>query len=60
MLIPATILGQSPSSTGMTLALLITFVGIGVVVGALIFYILLQVTVEHRQNVERRRRHETT
>jgi hypothetical protein len=60
MLVSATILGQSPSSLGMTIALLITFVGVGVVAGALVLYAVLQVTVEHRQNVERRRRHETS
>jgi len=54
----ATILGQSPSSLGTTLALLITFVGIGVVANALIIYAIVQVFVERRQNLERRRSHE--
>jgi hypothetical protein len=60
MLISATILGQSPSSLGMTLALLITFLGIGLVVNALIIYIVAQVMVEHRQNVEREQGHESS
>jgi len=59
MLLTATVLGQSPSSLGTTLALLITFLGIGVIVGALVAYIVAQVLVEHRQNVERPRRHES-
>jgi hypothetical protein len=40
-------------SLGQTLALLATFVGIGVVVGVLITYIVAQVWVEHKQNQER-------
>jgi len=50
-------LGESPSSLGMTLALLITFVLIlGGVVNALIVYIVGQVMVERRQNQERQQR----
>jgi hypothetical protein len=49
-------LGESPSSFGQTLALLITFLGIGVLVNALIVYIVAQVMVERRQNQERERR----
>jgi hypothetical protein len=48
-------LGESPSSFGSTLALLITFLGIGVVVNGLIVYIVAQVMVERRQNQERQR-----
>jgi len=51
----ATILGQSPSSLGTTLALLITFIGIGVIANALIIYAIAQVFVERRQNLERQR-----
>ena len=37
-----------------TFALLVTFVGIGVIVNLLIIYIVAQVIGEHRQNRERR------
>jgi hypothetical protein len=55
MLIAASILGlgDSPSSFGTTLALLITFLGIGVIVNLLIVYVVAQVTAERRQNEER-------
>lgn len=43
------------AATGNTLALLITFVGIGVIVNVLIVYIVFQVIAEHRQNRERER-----
>ena len=36
-----------------TFALLVTFVGIGVIVNVLIIYIVAQVIGEHRQNRER-------
>jgi len=49
-------LGHSTSSFGETLALLITFIGIGVVANLLIVYAVVQVWGEHRQNVERRQR----
>ncbi len=49
----ATILGQTPSSLGTTLALLITFLGIGLVVNVLVVYIVGQVLVERKQNQER-------
>jgi hypothetical protein len=39
---------------GQTLALLATFVGIGVIVNVLIIYIVAQVLGEHKQNRERR------
>ena len=54
MLLSATILGQTPSALGTTLALLITFLGIGLVVNVLVVYIVGQVLVERRQNRERR------
>ena len=39
---------------GQTLALLITFLGVGVVANVLVVYAVLQVMVERRQNRERR------
>jgi hypothetical protein len=39
-------------SLGQTLALLATFVGIGIFVNLLIFYIVAQVLAERRQNSE--------
>jgi hypothetical protein len=59
MLIAASILGlgDAPSSFGQTLALLITFVGIGVIVNLLIVYIVAQVAAERRQNEERQQNH---
>jgi hypothetical protein len=39
-------------STGQTLALGATFLGIGVIVNLLIFYIVAQVWAEHKQNRE--------
>jgi hypothetical protein len=46
-------LGKSPSAFGQTLALAITFLGIGVIVNGLIFYIVAQVFVERRANQKR-------
>jgi len=46
-------LGESPDSFGQTLALLITFLGIGIVVNVLIIYALAQVLAERRENQER-------
>ena len=46
-------LGDSPSSSGQTLALLITFLGIGVIANVLIVYIVGQVLAERKQNQER-------
>ena len=43
-------------SLGQTLALLATFVGIGLLVNILIIYILAQVFGERKQNQERRAR----
>jgi hypothetical protein len=55
VLIPASILGlgDSPSSFGTTLALLITFLGIGVIANLLIAYVVAQVLAERKQNQER-------
>jgi hypothetical protein len=39
-------------SLGQTLALLATFVGIGIVVSLVVFYIVAQVLAERRQNSE--------
>ncbi len=49
MLITASALGQ-------TLALLATFLGIGVIVNVLIVYVVAQVLGERQQNQERRQR----
>ncbi len=42
-------------ATGQTLALLATFLGIGVVVNVLVVYIIAQVAAEHKQNQERQK-----
>jgi hypothetical protein len=42
---------------GQTLALLATFVGIGIVVNVLVAYIIFQVLAERKQNQERQARH---
>jgi phage shock protein PspC (stress-responsive transcriptional regulator) len=53
-------LGESPSSFGMTLALILTFVVImGGAVTLLVGYIIGQVTVERKQNQERRRTYDS-
>jgi hypothetical protein len=49
-------LGHSISSFGQTLALLITFLGIGVIANILIGYAVAQVLAERRQNQERAER----
>jgi len=46
-------LGHSQSSFGETLALLITFLGIGLVANLLIGYAVLTALAERRQNQER-------
>lgn len=46
-------LGESPSAFGQTLALLITFLGIGIIANVLIVYIVAQVLGERKQNQER-------
>ena len=49
-------LGHSVSSFGVTLALLITFLGIGIIANILIVYAVVQVMAERRQNQERQER----
>ena len=44
------------AATGQTLALLATFVGLGILVNVLVVYIIAQVLAERRQNQERRER----
>ena len=44
-------------ATGQTIALLITFVGIGILVNVLIIYIVAQVLGERERNRERREGH---
>jgi F0F1-type ATP synthase assembly protein I len=56
MLTIAGILGQTPSATGQTIALLITFLGIGVIANVLIIYAVAGVLAERRQNRERQER----
>jgi hypothetical protein len=51
-------LGEKPSSFGQTLALLITFLGIGVIANLLIVYVVGQVLAERKQNLERIRNYE--
>jgi hypothetical protein len=53
-------LGHSISSFGETLALLITFIGIGVVANLLIAYTVGVVLAERRQNQERMERYDRT
>jgi hypothetical protein len=50
------ILGQSPSATGSTIALLLTFLGIGIIANVLIFYVIGQVMAERKENQEHRQR----
>jgi len=52
-------LGHSISSGGEDLALLITFIGIGIVVNLLVVYAVAQVLAERRQNQERAARYRT-
>ena len=47
------VFGLSPAFS-QTFALLVTFVGIGILVNVLIIYIVAQVLGEYRQNRERR------
>jgi hypothetical protein len=49
-------LGDSPSSFGQTLALLLTFLGIGLIVNVLIAYVVAQVLAERKENQERQER----
>jgi hypothetical protein len=54
MLAIAGILGQSPSSVGTTIALALTFLGIGVIANVIIIYAVAQVLAERRENRESR------
>ncbi len=54
MLTVAGILGQTPSATGQTIALLITFLGIGIIANVIIIYAVAQVLAERKRNQERR------
>jgi hypothetical protein len=56
MFILAGFLGQTPSSLGTTIALLLTFLGIGVIANVLIIYIVAQVMAERKDNQEGRQR----
>ncbi len=56
MFVLAGFLGQSPSSLGTTIALLLIFGGIGVIVNVLIVYIVAQVLVERKDNQDGRQR----
>jgi len=49
-------LGHSVSSFGVTLALLLTFLGIGIIANVLIVYAVVQVMAERRQNQQRQER----
>ncbi|MGO9823083.1 MAG: hypothetical protein ACLPTJ_20830 [Solirubrobacteraceae bacterium] len=49
-------LGDKASAGGQTLALGLTFIGIGVIANVLIAYAVAQVLAERRQNQERMRR----
>ncbi|MGZ4169055.1 MAG: hypothetical protein ACXVRW_17625 [Solirubrobacteraceae bacterium] len=53
-------LGHSISSGGEDLALLITFIGIGIVANILVVYAVAQVLAERRQNQERAARYRET
>jgi hypothetical protein len=49
-------LGDAPSSSGQSIALLITFLGIGIIANLLIAYAIAQVLAERKENHERMRR----
>ena len=51
-------LGHSISSFGQTLALALTFLGVGVIANVLIVYAVVQVLTERRQNRERIERYD--
>jgi len=53
MLVIGGFLGQTESSVGVTVALLLTFLGIGVIVNVIIIYIVAQVFAERKENQER-------
>jgi phage shock protein PspC (stress-responsive transcriptional regulator) len=47
---------DASAAFGQTFALLVTFLGVGVVANVLVIYIIAQVLAERRQNQERRER----
>jgi hypothetical protein len=49
-------LGDAPSSFGQTLALALTFLGIGIIANVLVVYAIAQVLAERKENHERMRR----
>ncbi len=49
-------LGQTPSSVGSTIALLLTFLGIGLIANVIIVYVVAQVMAERKENQESRQR----
>ena len=51
-------LGHSISSSGETLGLALTFIGIGVIANVLVVYAIVVVLAERRQNHERMERYE--
>ena len=53
MVMIASFLGQTPSSLGQTIALLLTFLSIGVIVNVLIIYVVAQVMAERKEKRER-------
>jgi hypothetical protein len=50
----AGILGQTPSAVGQTIALLLTFLGIGVIANVIIIYAVATVLAERKENKEHR------
>ena len=56
MFVLAGFLGQSPSALGTTIALLLIFGGIGLIVNVLIVYIVAQVLAERKDNQDGRQR----
>ena len=46
------LVSTSSQALGQTLALLVTFLGIGVIANVLILYVVAQVLGEHKQNQE--------
>ena len=56
MLAIAGFLGQTPSSLGQTIALALTFLGIGVIANVLIIYVIAQVMAERKENKDLRQR----
>ena len=51
--LPPVVVIAANEALGQTLALLVTFIGIGILVNLLIVYIIAQVLAERKQNQER-------